>query len=182
LTWRAALFACAIGTFAAWPGGAASQTTASETTASRTTAAPTAAGARIEARSASWLAVGLVDHDRMTIRVSRLADNAPVTNAAVTVKLRGVLHPATAQVDGSYVFASADLGAPGAAAVQINVRDGAVSENLNATLQQGAEPAEDKNSTRQLLWWVLNFGVCIGFLWLISRRRKAAEDSAAEDS
>ena len=158
MNWRAALVACVICTAGASPGSAA-------------------AGPRIEARSASLLAVGLVDHDRMTIRVSRLADNAPVTNAAVAVKLRGAEHPATAQVDGSYVFESRDLGAPGAATVQITVHDGAVSETLSATLQPGAEPAEEKNSTRQLLWWVLNFGVCIGFLWLISRRRKAAEES-----
>jgi hypothetical protein len=38
-----------------------------------------------------------------------------------------------------------------------------------------AGPSEDKNSARQLWWWALNFGVCIGFLWLISRRRKAAQ-------
>ncbi len=137
MNWRAALVACVICTAGASPGSAA-------------------AGPRIEARSASLLAVGLVDHDRMTIRVSRLADNAPVTNAAVAVKLRGAEQAAT---------------------VQITVHDGAVSETLSATLQPGAEPAEEKNSTRQLLWWVLNFGVCIGFLWLISRRRKAAEES-----
>jgi hypothetical protein len=33
---------------------------------------------------------------------------------------------------------------------------------------------QDKNTARQLWWWVLNFGVCIGFLYLISRRRKRA--------
>jgi hypothetical protein len=35
--------------------------------------------------------------------------------------------------------------------------------------------SEDKNNARQLWWWVLNFAVCFGVLWLISRRRKAAQ-------
>jgi hypothetical protein len=37
----------------------------------------------------------------------------------------------------------------------------------------GAKP-DDKNGARQIWWWVLNFAVCIGFLMLFSRRRKAA--------
>jgi hypothetical protein len=134
---------------------------------------------RIEVRSASFLAVGLVDHDRMTVRLSRLADNAPVTDAAVSVKLRGSSHATTAQPDGSYAFESKDLALPGPAAVQINVQENAVSETLAGTLQVGADSdaaGEDKNNARQLWWWVLNFAVGIGFVWLISRRRKKAEE------
>ncbi len=140
--------------------------------------AAAAADARVEARSASFLAVGLADRDRMTIRVSRLADNAPVADAAVTVKMRGTAHPATAEADGSYEFRSADLGLPGAAAVQIIVQEGMLTETLAGTLQPPADQTTpgDQSSARQLWWWVLNFGVCIGFLWIISRRRKAAAD------
>jgi hypothetical protein len=53
-------------------------------------------------------------------------------------------------------------------------------EELTGTLaalgNQGT--ADDKGNARQLGWWVLNFAVCAGFLWLWSRRRRS---SGAED-
>jgi hypothetical protein len=141
-------------------------------------AAPASAepATRVEARSTDLMAVGLVKDDRMTIRFSRLIDNAPVRDAAVTVVLRGTAHPAIAETDGSYTLQTKDLGLPGAAAVEFQVAQGAARQSLKGTLQGVADrgTAEDKNSARQLGWWVLNFAVCIGFLWLISRRRKSA--------
>ena len=134
------------------------------------------APARVEARSAELMAVGLVRDDRMTIRLSRLIDNAPVRDAAVTVTLRGITHPTTAEADGSFTLQTKDLAIPGAAAVDFQVTQAAGSETLKGALQvaAGAGSSHDKNSARQMWWWVLNFAVCIGFLWLISRRRKAA--------
>ncbi|HXA34692.1 MAG TPA: hypothetical protein VNW26_00035 [Steroidobacteraceae bacterium] len=136
------------------------------------------APARIEARSAELLAVGLVRGDRMTIRLSRLIDNAPVRDATVTVVLRGVAHPTTAETDGSFTLQTPDLTLPGAAAVEFDVAQAAARESLKGTVQVAgaAGESEDKNSARQLWWWVLNFAVCIGFLWLYSRRRKPAQD------
>jgi hypothetical protein len=120
------------------------------------------------------LAVGVVHGDRMTIRLSRSIDNAPVADAAVTVVLRGVAHAATAETDGSYVLQTQDLTLPGAAAVEFQVAQAAARQSLKGTLQvAGADQPEDKNTARQLWWWVLNFAVCIGFLWLISRRKAA---------
>ena len=135
------------------------------------------APARIEARSAELLAVGLVHDDRMSIHLSRLIDNAPVRGAVVTVVLRGASHPATAEADGSFTLQTPDLTLPGAAAVEFQVTQAEAHETLKGTLQVAAAAghSEDKNSARQLWWWVLNFAVCIGFLWLISRRRKAAQ-------
>jgi len=147
-------------------------------------AAATAAGAmepapaRIEARSADLLAVGVVQDDRMSIHLSRLLDNAPVRDVAVTVLLRGVAHPTTAEADGGFTLQTPDLRLPGTAGVEIQVAaGGAAHETLKGALQvaAGAGQADDKNSARQLWWWVLNFAVCIGFLWLISRRRKSAQ-------
>jgi len=140
-------------------------------------AEPPAAAARIEARSADLLAVGLVRDDRMSIHLSRLLDNAPVRGAAVTVVLRGATHPAIAETDGSYTLQTQDLALPGAAAVEFQVAQAGARQTLKGTLQvaAGAAPPQAKNSARQLWWWALNFGVCIGFLWLMSRRRKAAQ-------
>jgi hypothetical protein len=122
------------------------------------------------------LAVGIVQADRMTIHLSSLRDNAPVRDAAVTVMLRGVLHPTVAQADGGYSLQSPDLGLPGSATVVFHVARGGAVADLQGTLQPAADanagPAN--NGARQLWWWVLNFAVCIGFLMLISRRRKAA--------
>jgi hypothetical protein len=141
------------------------------------TVAAAPAPARFEARSADLLAVGLVQDERMSIHVSRLLDNAPVRGAGMTVLLRGVAHPAIAEADGSFTLQTPDLRLPGKAVVEIQIAQAAAHETLKGTLQvdAGEGVAEDKNSARQLWWWVLNFAVCIGFLWLISRRRKSAQ-------
>jgi hypothetical protein len=133
---------------------------------------------RIEARSASFLAVGLVHGDRMSVHLSRLIDNAPVRDAALTVVLRGTSYPTTAEADGGYTFQTKELNLPGSASVEFQVTEGTARETLKGVLQNpdAAEMPKGKNSARQLWWWVLNFAVCIGFLWLISRRRKAARD------
>jgi hypothetical protein len=138
--------------------------------------AESTAPARVEARSDDLLAVGLAQGDRMVVRISRLVDNAPLRDAVVTVTLRGVAHPTTAEADGSFTLQTRDLALPGAAAVEFQVVQAAAHETLKGTLQVagGAASGGDKNSARQLWWWVLNFAVCIGFLALISRRRKKA--------
>lgn len=130
---------------------------------------------RVEARSSDLLAVGTVRDGRMTIHLSRLVDNAPVHDAALSVVLRGAAHPAAAEADGSYSVQTEDLRLPGTAAVEFEVTRGADREVLSGTLEAGALPgsSDDKGSSRQLGWWVLNFAVCIGFLWLWSRRKSA---------
>jgi hypothetical protein len=144
-------------------------------------AVETGAAPRIEVRSADLLLVGLVQGDRMSLHLSRSVDNAPVRDATVAAILRGATHAAVAESDGGYAFETPDLLLPGAATVEFRVTQGARSESLRGTLQGAqAERNEDKNGIRQYLWWVLNFGVCIGFLMLYARRRKAAEE--AEDA
>jgi hypothetical protein len=137
-----------------------------------------APGSRIEARSANLLAVGIVQGDHMSIHLSRLLDNAPVHDAVVSVALRGTVHPTVAEADGSYTLRTPDLSIPGSAAVSFQVAQGTTHEDLNGTLSlaDSAPKTEDKNSARQLWWWVLNFAVCIGFLKLWSQRRKNASD------
>ena len=141
-------------------------------------AAGAAAISRVEARSNDLLAVGVVHDDKMIVHISRLADNAPVRDAVVTVLLRGTVHPTTAEADGSYFLQTKDLALPGAAAVDFQVGQGAAKDSLKGTLDIGSQPGplEDKNSSRQLWWWVLNFAVCGAAVWLFSRRRKAAKD------
>ena len=141
-------------------------------------AADAASIARVEARSHDLLAVGVVHDDKMIIHLSRLADNAPVHDAVVSVVLRGTAHPTTAEADGSYSLQTADLALPGAAALEFRVAQGAARDSLKGTLDVGSQPGplDDKNSSRQLWWWVLNFAVCGAAVWLFSRRRKAAKD------
>jgi hypothetical protein len=133
---------------------------------------------RIEARSNDLLAVGLVHGDKMILHLSRTIDNSPLQDAMVNVVLRGATHPAVAQTDGSYSLQTPDLSLPGAAAVELQITAGALRESLKGTLDVAGTAAkqEGSNNARQLWWWVLNFAVCIGFLWLFSRRKKAAED------
>jgi hypothetical protein len=140
-------------------------------------AAPTHAPSampRVEARNAELLAVGVVSGAAMTLHLSRLADNAPVRDAAVSVALRGAEHPARAQPDGGYSLESPDLELPGDAAVEIRVNRGGAVSVLKGVLSVERGGAADKSNGRQLWWWALNFAVCLGFLYLWSRRSKSA--------
>jgi hypothetical protein len=141
-------------------------------------AADAGAISRVEARSSDLLAVGVVHDGKMMIHISRLADNAPVRDAVVTVVLRGTVHPTTAEADGSYSLQTQDLALPGSAAVDFQIVQGTTKNSLKGTLDIGSQPGplDDKNSSRQLWWWVLNFAVCGAAVWLFSRRRKAAKD------
>ena len=95
-------------------------------------------------------------------------------STALAVMLRGTLHAATAEPDGSYSLQTPDLRLPGPAAVQFEVTQGAAREVLSGTLEgQHGGQSDDRGNTRQLGWWVLNFAVCIGFLLLWSRRKSA---------
>jgi hypothetical protein len=137
-----------------------------------------AATARVEARSAELLAVGTVHGERMTIHLSRLEDNAPVRDAEVGLVLRGATHPATALADGGYEVSTPDLALPGTATVRIEVAVNGTRQALDGTLAPAATPesSDDKGGSRQLGWWVLNFAVCIGFLWLWQRRKRHDPD------
>ena len=130
---------------------------------------------RVEARSGDLMAVGVVHDDRMSIHVSRIADNAPVRDAVISVVLRGTAHPATAETDGSYSLQTPDLRLPGAAAVDFKISQGSSSQSLKGTLDVAAAPgaADDRNASRQLWWWVLNFSVCGAAFWLFTRRKAA---------
>jgi hypothetical protein len=114
----------------------------------------------------------------MAIRLSRVIDKAPVHDASVHVNMRALDLPAVAQTDGSYEVRSAEFKADGPAVVAFVVKQGDVTEKLVGTLEApkaAKKSLSDSGQARQLLWWVLNFAVCIGFLMLYSRRRKAAE-------
>jgi hypothetical protein len=132
---------------------------------------------RVEVRSADLWAVGVVHGDKMSIHLSRLIDNAPVRDAAITVVLRATAHATTAETDGSYSLQTKDLTLPGAAVIEFQVVQAGERESLKGTLDiaPAAGQPDDRNNARQLWWWVLNFAVCFGVLWLISRRRKAAQ-------
>lgn len=132
---------------------------------------------RIEARSASYLLVGIVHGDSMNMHLSRILDNSPVRDAQVTVLLRGTAYPAIAQVDGGYAISAKDLMLPGSAAIEFQVTQGSERDSLRGTLQapEAAGKNDDQNGIRQYAWWILNFGVCIGALVLFKRRRKAAD-------
>jgi hypothetical protein len=136
-----------------------------------------AAPARIEARSADLVIVGLVQGDAMTLNVSRLLDNAPVRDAIIAVTFRGETYPAVAQVDGSYSVKSPQFALPGAIAMEFRVTQGGAEERLGGTLQIAAAggKADDSGSARQMYWWVLNFAVCGAFLLLWARRKKRTE-------
>jgi hypothetical protein len=131
---------------------------------------------RVEARSKSFLAVGVVHGEQMNIHLSRLLDNAPVHDASIEVAMRALKLNAVAQTDGSYTVRSPELAAAGPAVVAFTVTQGGATEKMSGDLEMPAfgKKLADNGQARQMLWWALNFGVCIGFLVLYSRRSKAA--------
>lgn len=142
-------------------------------------AASGAAPARIEARSTDLVVVGVVQGDTMTIHVSRALDNAPVSDAAVTVALRGNHFPTVARLDGGYTLHAGELALRGATAVEFHIVSGDTDQRVAGTLQVAgpSDKPDDRGSgsARQIAWWILNFAVCGGFLLLLSRRRKKTE-------
>jgi hypothetical protein len=130
---------------------------------------------RVEAHSSDLVAVGVVHDDKMSIHVSRIADNAPLREAVISVVLRGTEHSTTAETDGGYSLQTPDLRLPGAAAVEFRISQGSSSQSLKGTLDVAgaAGAADDRNANRQLWWWVLNFTVCGAAFWLFSRRKAA---------
>lgn len=144
------------------------------------------AAARVEARSAELVVVGLARGDRLTLHVSRVLDNAPVRDATVTVTLRGRTYPAVADVDGGYSLQAGELAVPGSTAVEFRVVAAGNEQRLLGTLQV-ASPAGQADegaggTARQVAWWILNFGACGAFLVLLARRnrRKKAAEGADE--
>ena len=114
--------------------------------------------------------------------MTRIDDNAPVGKAQVALVLRGATHAAVALADGGYSVDAPDLASPGTAAVRVEVTVDGARQDLSGTLQPAGRPEandDDKGSSRQIGWWVLNFAVCIGFLWLWSRRKRHDPDEAA---
>ena len=138
-------------------------------------AAVAPAPARVVAQSPTYRLVGLLRGDTLRLRVSRALDGTPVTNAAVTVEFRGRSYPATATVDGGYSIRTPQLTAPGPTAFAFEIRAGNETQVLRGVLTGFAKPRSGHGRVRQLGWWILNFSVCIGFLALLSRRRKRAD-------
>ncbi|MDE2295194.1 MAG: hypothetical protein KGL36_07000 [Gammaproteobacteria bacterium] len=131
--------------------------------------------ARVVAKSPSYRLVGLLNGDTLTLRVSRALDGAPVTDAAVTVEFRGRSYPATATVDGGYSVRTPQLAVSGPTAFAFEIRAGRSTQTLRGVLTGFPKTRSGHGRVRQLGWWILNFSVCIGFLALLSRRRKRAD-------
>ena len=134
-----------------------------------------AAPARVVAKSADYRLVGLLRGDTLSLRVSRALDGTPVTDAAVSVEFRGRSYPATATVDGGYAIRTPQLAVPGPTAFAFEIRVGSVTRTLRGVMTGFPKTRSSHGRVRQLGWWILNFSVCIGFLALLSRRRKRAD-------
>ena len=153
------------------PGAASAGVRGRCVSAPPASASAAGAAARIEARSANYSLVGVVHGDSMTIHVSRLLDNAPVRDAAVDGRCcAGAMRRGgpgrrqlPAQGAGTRAARAGGHGIPRRAGR--HARKGSP-----ATLQSAgtSRPDDDKQRPRQYAWWVLNFGVCVGFLLLWS--------------
>ena len=157
--------------WAAWLSAAFWLSALSVATLANAAAAP----ARVVAASADYRLVGLLRGDTLSMHVSRVLDGAPVTDAVVSVEFRGRSYPATATVDGGYSISTPQLAIAGPAAFAFEIRTGDATQTLRGVLTGAPKTGSGHGRVRQLFWWVLNFSVCIGFLALLSRRRKRAD-------
>ena len=62
--------------------------------------------------------------------------------------------------------------------VAMDARGKETKGTLDVAAAAGAP--DDKNASRQLWWWVLNFSVCGAAFWLFSRRKAAKSKEPSE--
>ena len=79
------------------------------------------AAPRVVAQTDRYELVGILKAERLVIFLDRFADNAPVTDAAITVSINGSDTPAQLEADGTYSVVSRAFAGTGAVDLVFNV-------------------------------------------------------------
>lgn len=118
------------------------------------------------------LTVAPTDH-ALALQVTRVSDHRPIVGAGhVTVTLDGHRVPVVAQPNGTYLISTRDQSA-GAHSLSAVVSHDGIRELLTATVTvpQQRNLLDVIQSHGMSAWWVLNIGVVLVAVLIISRRR-----------
>jgi RND family efflux transporter MFP subunit len=95
---------------------------------------------RASATSEEFQVVAVQDGETLRLTVDRLASNAPVASATVSVMVGTTEHRATARPDGSYVVTARDIAKPGRHELVISISDGKTNDLLITALDVPETP------------------------------------------
>lgn len=144
-------------------------------TASATAPSSAATAGRFTAQTGNLeLVAEAAGHD-LTVWIDQWADNAPVTNARVSVTVDGKTTEAR-PIDGTYIVEAASLDAPGAHRVSFGVTRGDAVQRVGGTLIVEASQAALAGAVlpwRTILLLGVGLIVAIGALWLWRGRHRA---------
>jgi hypothetical protein len=119
--------------------------------------APNAPGhPRLAASSEVYELVAILEGERLTIYLDRFDDNAPVTDAAITVTIDDETVVADAAADGSYAVASKRFGSSGLVELVFDVRRPGADDLLigKMSLRNAASAGDPSELTASpVQWW-----------------------------
>lgn len=133
------------------------------------TAAAIEGAPRLVTHSDLFELVGIVEKGAMTLYLDRYADNSPVTNAQIEVEAGSEKGIATANVDGTYRFASKVFAEPTEIPITFTINAGDETDLLAGDLVIADAHTEDtaKVSTRFSNKWLIG-GLVIALLIIAS--------------
>lgn len=130
--------------------------------------------ATLVAHSALLTLTAAPSEHALTLEVTRVSNHQPITGAGtLTVSLDGLRVPVTAQPDGTWLLSTRDQGA-GAHALNVLVSHDGIRELLTGTVtvQERRSALDVLQGHGMFAWWVLNIGVVLIAVIVISRRRR----------
>ena len=145
--------------------------------AASSSAAPATSG-RFSAQAGGLELVAAAEGHDLTVWIDQWADNAPVTNARVSVTVDGRSIEAR-PINGTYILDAPTLDAPGPHRVSFAVTRGSTAQTISGTLTVAAAPGEaEAGGTvpwRMILLILLAVGIAVGalFFWRARHRGPA---------
>lgn len=143
-----------------------------------TSSAATATSGRFSAQAGGLELVAAAEGHGLTVWIDQWTDNAPVTNARVSVTVDGRSIEAR-PINGTYILDAPTLDTPGPHRVSFAVTRGSTAQTMAGTLNVAAAPGEAETGGsvpwRMVLLVLLSIGIAVGaFLFWRARHRGPA--------
>jgi len=143
--------------------------------AATSTAAPTTSG-RFSAQAGGWELVAAAEGHDLTVWIDQWADNAPITNARVSVTVDGRSIEAR-PINGTYILDAPTLDAPGPHRVSFAVTRGSTAQTISGTLTVAAAPGDAETGGgipwRTILLVLLATAIAVGAVLFWRARHRA---------
>ena len=143
--------------------------------AATSSAAPATSG-RFSAQAGGWELVAAAEGHDLTVWIDQWADNAPVTNARVSVTVDGRSIEAR-PINGAYILDAPTLDAPGPHRVSFAVTRGNIAQTMTGTLTVAAAPGDAETGGgipwRTVLLVLLATAIAVGAVLFWRARHRA---------